>query len=226
MQKLIRPSQRSYRNPLAEESSNCLQPEGCKFLMNRKSWKMFVGDVILDNLSAWFREQPDARPPRVTFSPEPHEESFRYQGISGREWGRESWDSHPKNISVLVGTERSHHLMDQRIWRWILLLLTILYFLFVCVLSHVRLFATPWTVACQAPLWDSPGQNTGVGCHFIPKGSFWPRDWTCISYVDRQILYRWATWRSLVNFRIFLGSETCPQLLYLKWRCHHSYPVQ
>ena len=28
--------------------------------------------------------------------------------------------------------------------------------------------ATPWTVARQAPLsWDSPGKNTGVGCHAI-----------------------------------------------------------
>jgi len=27
---------------------------------------------------------------------------------------------------------------------------------------------TPWTVACQAPLsMDSPGKNTGVGCHFL-----------------------------------------------------------
>ena len=36
-------------------------------------------------------------------------------------------------------------------------------------LSHVQLFATLWTRACQAPCpWDSPG-NTGVGCHnFLP----------------------------------------------------------
>ena len=67
-------------------------------------------------------------------------------------------------------------------------------------LSHVRLFATPWTVAYQAPLsmgfsrqeywsglpfpsprdlpdqgikprsptlWDFPGKNTGMGCHFL-----------------------------------------------------------
>ena len=28
--------------------------------------------------------------------------------------------------------------------------------------------ATPWSVACQAPLpWDSPGKNTGMGCHFL-----------------------------------------------------------
>ena len=33
-------------------------------------------------------------------------------------------------------------------------------------LSHVRLLATPWTAAYQAPLsMDSPGKNTGVGCH-------------------------------------------------------------
>ena len=40
-------------------------------------------------------------------------------------------------------------------------------------LSHVQLFPTPWTVAHQAPVvpgilaWDSPGKNTGVGCHFL-----------------------------------------------------------
>ena len=31
--------------------------------------------------------------------------------------------------------------------------------------SRVRLCATPWTAA-QRP-WDSPGKNTGVGCHFL-----------------------------------------------------------
>ena len=37
-------------------------------------------------------------------------------------------------------------------------------------LSRVWLLATPWTVAYQAPLpWDSPGKNTGVGCHFSPQ---------------------------------------------------------
>ena len=32
-------------------------------------------------------------------------------------------------------------------------------------------------VALQAPLpWDSPGKNTGVGCHFLLQGSFRPRN--------------------------------------------------
>ena len=38
-------------------------------------------------------------------------------------------------------------------------------------LSRVQLFATPWTVAYQAPpSWDSPGKSTGVGCHFPSPG--------------------------------------------------------
>ena len=51
-----------------------------------------------------------------------------------------------------------------------------------CVLSrfsHVRFCGTLWTIARQAPLcpWDSPGKNTGVGCHtllariFLTRGS-------------------------------------------------------
>ena len=35
-------------------------------------------------------------------------------------------------------------------------------------LSRVRLCATPETAAHQAPRpWDSPGKNTGVGCHLL-----------------------------------------------------------
>ena len=34
--------------------------------------------------------------------------------------------------------------------------------------GRVRLCAAPETVAHQAPSpWDSPGKNTGVGCHFL-----------------------------------------------------------
>ena len=38
-------------------------------------------------------------------------------------------------------------------------------------LSHIRLFVTPWTVACQTPLsMGSPGKNTGVGLPFPSPG--------------------------------------------------------
>ena len=40
-------------------------------------------------------------------------------------------------------------------------------------LSCVQCFATLWTVDCRflCP-WDSPGKNTGVGCHFLLQGIF------------------------------------------------------
>ena len=38
-------------------------------------------------------------------------------------------------------------------------------------LSHVRIFATLWMVAGQAPLSVGfSGKNTGVGCHFLLQG--------------------------------------------------------
>ena len=41
-------------------------------------------------------------------------------------------------------------------------------------LSRVRLFATPWTVACTSLLrpWDFLGKSTRVGCHFLLQGMF------------------------------------------------------
>ena len=45
----------------------------------------------------------------------------------------------------------------------------------VCVLRRVRLSATPWTVALQAPLsMGFLGQNPGVGCHFLQSSRFLP----------------------------------------------------
>ena len=40
-------------------------------------------------------------------------------------------------------------------------------------LSHVRLFASPWTEPARLLCaWDFPGKNTAVGCHFLPQGIF------------------------------------------------------
>ena len=43
-----------------------------------------------------------------------------------------------------------------------------------CLPRPVRLFVTLWSVARRAPLslWDFPGKNTGVGCHFFFQGIF------------------------------------------------------
>ena len=60
------------------------------------------------------------------------------------------------------------------------LLFYIIMYIFTC--THVYacsvsqscpMLCDPWTVARQAPCpWDSPGKNTGVGCHFFLQSIF------------------------------------------------------
>ena len=38
----------------------------------------------------------------------------------------------------------------------------------------------PFRLLC---LWDSPGKNTGVGCHALLQGISLPRDWTQVSHI-------------------------------------------
>ena len=63
--------------------------------------------------------------------------------------------------------------------------------------SQLCLTATPWTVACLAPVsMGFPGKNTGVGCLSSSRGSSQPRDWSdisCFFCIGRLILYHWAT---------------------------------
>ena len=51
------------------------------------------------------------------------------------------------------------------------------------------LFAIPWTVASQSPPWDFPGQNTGVGCHFLLQGIFLTQGLNLGLQHCRQMLY-------------------------------------
>ena len=60
-------------------------------------------------------------------------------------------------------------------------------------LSHVWLFATPWTVAHQSPLsWDFPGKNTGVGCYFLFQEISLTQGLNPYLLHCRPILYCWA----------------------------------
>ena len=68
-----------------------------------------------------------------------------------------------------------------------------------CMLSHVRLFVTLWTVG------SPPGSSVhGISPARIlewvtmpsSRGSSWPWDRTRISCIGRQILYPWAIWEA------------------------------
>ena len=63
----------------------------------------------------------------------------------------------------------------------------------------VWLFATPWSAAHQAPLsvhGDSPGKNTGVGCHTLLQGIFPIQGLNPGLPHCRQILYQLSYQRS------------------------------
>ena len=79
-------------------------------------------------------------------------------------------------------------------------------------LSHVRLFGTPWTVACQAPLsmgcprqayWSglpcpspSPAMPFSIPCHALPQGIFLTQRPSPGLLLCRQILHCLSHWRS------------------------------
>ena len=54
-----------------------------------------------------------------------------------------------------------------------------------------------WPTRLHCP-WDFPGNNTGVGCHFLLQGSFPPRDWTWVPCIGRPVLYYWANREALL----------------------------
>ena len=49
---------------------------------------------------------------------------------------------------------------------------------------------TPWTVARLFYPWDSPGKNTGVGCHFLFQGIFPTQELNPGLLHYRQIFYQ------------------------------------
>ena len=41
--------------------------------------------------------------------------------------------------------------------------------------------------------WDFPGKDTGVGCHFLSRGYYWPRGQTQVFCTAGRFFTKWAT---------------------------------
>ena len=67
-------------------------------------------------------------------------------------------------------------------------------------LNYVWLFETLWTLACQVPLWNSPGQNTGVGSLSFLQGIFPTQGSNPDLPHCRQILYHLSRQGSINKF--------------------------
>ena len=80
-------------------------------------------------------------------------------------------------------------------------------------LSRVQLFCNP--MDCSLPGSSVHGISQARILEWVAisfsRGSSWPRDWTHISCIGRQVLYHWATWKA------------CGKVLSIvKSRLHHS----
>ena len=79
-------------------------------------------------------------------------------------------------------------------------------------LCHVWFFATPWTVACQAPLSMEILQARRLEWVAIPssRGSSQPKDWTQVSLVAGRFFTVWANrdWISDVNTTSCVNGST------------------
>ena len=56
--------------------------------------------------------------------------------------------------------------------------------------SRVQLFESLWTIAPEAPLWNSSGKNTRVGCHFLLQGIFLTQEFNPGLLHCRQMVYQ------------------------------------
>ena len=77
----------------------------------------------------------------------------------------------------------------------------------VCVFSCVWLCATLWTITrwLLCP-WDSPGKNTGMGCHFLLQGMFLTQgsNSPLLHLLPcRQILYPWAIGETQIFWLVY-----------------------
>ena len=69
----------------------------------------------------------------------------------------------------------------------------------VCVLSCVWLFEIPLDLTPWLPCpWDSPGKNTGGGCHALVQGNF-PTQGSHLrlSCIGKRVLYHWVKFLSI-----------------------------
>ena len=89
--------------------------------------------------------------------------------------------------------------------------------------GHVRLLATPRTVAHQAPCpWDFPGKNTGVDCHALLQGIFPTRGSNphlpaSPALQADSFFTHWAIWEAWIQ-------HMCKEKVVLHWKTALSRP--
>ena len=101
---------------------------------------------------------------------------------------------------TIVFTKDIHNFKVFIMWN-VLLIVT-------AIAKSLQLCPTLWTVDCPVPLsWDSPGKNTGVGCHAHLQGIFLAQGsnlLSCIYCIDRWIFWHCATWEAHTYIYVYI----------------------
>ena len=85
--------------------------------------------------------------------------------------------------------------------------------------SCVQLFATPWTVAHQVPLFMERGRILErVAIPFF-RGSSWLRDWTWVSHITGRFFTIWAPREALLRENPEQKRHKIFFLYTWKWNC-------
>ena len=85
------------------------------------------------------------------------------------------------------------------------MILCVCVYIFCCCFSHVQLFKTAWTAACQAFLSKGLSwKNTGEGCHFLLQGISPTQGSNSCLCIGKWILYHWATQKAHVCEYIYI----------------------
>ena len=84
--------------------------------------------------------------------------------------------------------------------------------------------ATPWTVACQVPLFMGFFQARILEWLAIPfsRGSSWPRDHTPVSRIAGGFFTVWATREFITSNNCFLNPEEKWKLVFDELRTSHK----
>ena len=80
-----------------------------------------------------------------------------------------------------------------------------------------------WPTRLLCP-WDSPGKNSGVGCHALLQGIFQPRDRTQVSCIAGRFFTIWATREDLKY--VYYNLNCGLRMLLQRSKCHIDYKIQ
>ena len=92
----------------------------------------------------------------------------------------------------------------------------------------MRIFVTPWTIACQAPLsmWFPRQEYWDWVAILFSRGSSWPRGWTQVSCITGRFFTIWATREDAIyKPHGTHKSKICNRFIY-NWKSNSNITVK